>query len=83
MTLQELDLDLDDSLMELRGHPQLLALIRDLKKALEDTDYMVIKCYEAQLANTDMPYDLQELLTIRNKWRNKISALEFEISMLG
>jgi len=55
----------------------------ELKKLLEDTDYKVIKCYEAQLGNEEMPYNLTELLAQRKAWRNEINALEFEITMLG
>jgi hypothetical protein len=57
--------------------------ILELKKQLETTDYKVIKCYEAQLLNEEMPYNLQELLAQRKAWREEINALEFEISMLG
>jgi hypothetical protein len=55
----------------------------ELKKLLEDTDYKVIKCYEAQLGNEEMPYNLTELLAQRKAWRDEINAIEFEISMLG
>lgn len=85
MTLQEWEIELDDSGWEqdsLRGVPQLTAYVLDLKRGLEQTDYMVIKCYEAQLSNTEMPYDLQKLLTLRNTWRSKITQIEFEISMI-
>jgi len=55
----------------------------ELKKLLQETDYKVIKCYEAQLANDQMPYNLQELLAERKAWRVEINAIEFEIAMLG
>ena len=86
MTLEEWEIELDNSGWDPEYQPgkmQLLSYIEDLKKGLNSTDYMVIKCYEAQLANTDMPYDLQKLLTLRNTWRNKISEIEFQVSMLG
>lgn len=54
-----------------------------LKKQLKKDDYKVIKCYEAQLLNEEMPYDLQELLIQRKAWRDEINTLEFELSMLG
>jgi len=85
MTLEQWEIELDDSNWEpgsLRGIPQLSAYVLDLKRALENTDYMVIKCYEAQLSSTEMPYDLQKLLTLRNTWRSKITQIEFEISMI-
>jgi hypothetical protein len=57
--------------------------ISELKYLLNNEDYKVIKCYEAQLLQEEMPYDLQELLAQRKAWRDEINALEFEISMLG
>jgi hypothetical protein len=57
--------------------------IKELKDKLLNTDYQVIKCYESQLANEEMPYNLQELLGQRKAWRDEINTLEFEISMLG
>jgi len=56
--------------------------INELKLKLNETDYQVIKCYEASLLNEEMPYNLQELLAQRKAWREQINALEFEISML-
>jgi len=57
--------------------------ISELKYLLNNEDYKVIKCYEAQLLQEEMPYNLQELLAQRKAWRDEINALEFEISMLG
>jgi hypothetical protein len=57
--------------------------VNKLKKLLQKDDYKVIKCYEAQLANEEMPYDLQQLLAQRKAWREEINQLEFEIAMLG
>jgi hypothetical protein len=86
MTLEQWENELDrtkwDPTFEV-GAPQLSAYLLDLKNALQSTDYMVIKCYEAQLAGIEMPYDLQRLLALRNTWRNSIEQVEFEISMLG
>lgn len=65
------------------GVPQLRAYRLDLLNALDSTDYMVIKCYEAQLTQNEMPYDLEKLLALRNRWRQEISQVEFEINMLG
>jgi hypothetical protein len=53
-----------------------------LKTLLEQSDYKIIKCYEASLLEEEMPYNLQELLAQRKAWREQINALEFEISML-
>lgn len=57
--------------------------IKILKQQLNNSDYKVIKCYEAQLGNEEMPYNLQGLLAQRKAWREEINALEFQISMLG
>jgi hypothetical protein len=62
---------------------QFLIKINNLKVLLNSTDYQVIKCYEAQLLQEEMPYDLQTLLAQRKAWRDEINQLEFEISMLG
>jgi hypothetical protein len=59
------------------------SLIESIKENLLATDYQVIKCYEAQLLNEEMPYNLQDLLAQRKAWRDEINALEFEIAMLG
>jgi hypothetical protein len=59
------------------------SLVDSLKQNLINTDYQVIKCYEAQLLNEKMPYNLQELLAQRKAWRDEINAIEFEIAMLG
>jgi hypothetical protein len=57
--------------------------INSIKIKLAETDYQVIKCYEAQLLQEEMPYNLQELLAQRKAWREEINAIEFEISMLA
>jgi hypothetical protein len=57
--------------------------INELKLKLNETDYQVIKCYEASLLEEETPYNLQELLAQRKAWREEINAIEFEISMLG
>jgi hypothetical protein len=86
MSLEQWEIELDrtgwDPTFQV-GIPQLSAYLLDLKNALLSTDYMVIKCYEAQLSGSEMPYDLQKLLALRNTWRQTISEVEFEISMLS
>lgn len=72
----------DEQKNQIRIH-ELKHKLPELKKSLEDTDYKVIKCYEAQLGNEEMPYNLQELLAERKAWRDEINQIEFEISMLG
>jgi hypothetical protein len=76
---------IEDSEDEIKESSKILAIakIESLKINLNQTDYQVIKCYEAQLLQEEMPYNLQELLAQRKVWREEINALEFEISMLG
>lgn len=49
--------------------------IFDAKAELAATDYMVIKCAEAQLVGYDMPYDVMELHQKRQRLRDKINEL--------
>ena len=54
-------------------------LISDTQKILTDTDYVVIKSYEAKLSMSDAPYTqeyLDEILTKRQAARDKINELE-------
>jgi hypothetical protein len=71
--------EIEDELFHIKKEHRL----PQLKKLLQETDYKVIKCYEAELGNEQMPYNLQELLAERKAWRDEINAIEFEISMLG
>lgn len=57
--------------------------INELKLELLNSDYKVIKCYEANLIGEEMPYDLEALVAQRKSWREEINNLEFQISMLG
>ena len=50
--------------------------IRMLKMQLSKTDYKVIKCAECQLLGQEMPYDVEELHTERQKIRDQINKLE-------
>jgi hypothetical protein len=45
---------------------------------LKDTDYKVVKCFEAFMAKEPMPYDFEELKAQRQAWRDEISKLEEE-----
>lgn len=61
---------------------EIIKKINELLIKLGDTDYQIIKCYEAQLLNEDMPYNLQELLSQRKAWREEINNLQFQIAMI-
>lgn len=51
--------------------------ISELKGSLESSDYKVMKCYEATIADsTEMPYDVTELTKERQEIRDEINRLE-------
>lgn len=50
--------------------------ISGAKALLEETDYRVIKCYEASLAGEQAPYDIGALHKEREEWRMRINELE-------
>ena len=52
------------------------AKISKLKAELENTDYKVLKCYEASLTSGEMPYDIEQLVSERQEMRNEINQLE-------
>lgn len=54
--------------------------IDNLKNQLSDGDYRVIKCYEASLANVNMPYDIDEIYKERQVIRDKINELEEKLA---
>lgn len=54
--------------------------INRLKQALTDTDYKVLKCYEASLTGNAMPYDIGMVHSERQSLRDKINELETKIS---
>lgn len=54
--------------------------LRDLKLFLLETDFKIIKCYEASLLNEPLPYNLQELIAQRKAWREEINILREQIN---
>lgn len=50
--------------------------IDNLKSSLTQSDYKIIKCYEANLAGTPLPYDIQTLTSERQMIRNRINEYE-------
>jgi lipase chaperone LimK len=80
-SIQELDILPEEKKEKIKG--QIQSRLSHLTGFLNGTDYQVIKCYEAQLGNDEMPYNIQDLLAQRKAWRDEINALEFEIAMLG
>ena len=51
----------------------------ELKVNLQNTDYKIIKCYEAFMRQQPLPYNLEELAAQRDAWRAEINQLEQEI----
>lgn len=50
--------------------------IKALKQQLTDSDYKIIKAYEAQLANGVVTYDFEQVHAERQKMRDEINDLE-------
>lgn len=50
--------------------------IWELKDALAQGDYKIIKCAEAQLTGEAMPYDIEALVAERNAMREEINEIE-------
>lgn len=53
-----------------------------IKAELSETDYQVIKCYEASLVGEELPYDIKALHEDRNEKRAQINALETNLTNL-
>lgn len=56
--------------------------INTLKESLNNSDYKVIKCYEASLRGKEMPYDFDILSLERQSIRDRINELELTIKDL-
>ena len=54
------------------------ARISELKQLLSDTDYKIIKCYEASMLGQELPYNLEELVAQRDEWRAEINELQID-----
>lgn len=50
--------------------------IEDLKAQLTNSDYKIIKCYEASLIGESLPYDITHLHRERQGIRDKINEIE-------
>lgn len=50
--------------------------IQELKKELANTDYKVLKCYEAKVMGLNLPYDAQNIHEERQRLRDSINSLE-------
>ena len=56
--------------------------IAEIKSKLDNTDYQIIKCYEAFMRQQPLPYNLEELSAQRDSWRAEINQLEEELKAL-
>jgi phosphopantetheine adenylyltransferase len=56
--------------------------VSHLKNFLYDSDYKIIKCYEAFMRQQTLPYNLEELSAQRDAWRAEINELEEELKNL-
>ena len=52
------------------------AKINEYKAFLNDTDYKVMKCYEATLLNMPLPYSMDDVHQTRQEYRDRINELE-------
>lgn len=50
--------------------------ISELKAELDGSDYKVMKCYEATITSSELPYDAEELAAERQAKRDEINRLE-------
>ena len=53
--------------------------IVQLKVELSETDYRIIKCYEASLLGEELPYNASELHATRQALRDRINQLESKL----
>ena len=56
--------------------------IERLKEVLAGSDYKIIKCYEAALIGSEMPYEIKALHNERQLLRDKINELEARYASL-
>lgn len=49
--------------------------IAELKQNLNNTDYKIVKCYEATMLGEPLPYDLAAIVAERRAWREELQAL--------
>lgn len=72
----------DENYVEVNIKDEKSRRIELLKKQLQETDYKVVKCYEASMRQLPLPYNLEELATQRDAWRAEINQLEQELNNL-
>jgi hypothetical protein len=61
--------------VENNNYSLILNKMNNLKQKLSNSDYKVLKCYEAKLTSSDLPYDLDSLILERQSQRDEINKL--------
>lgn len=56
-----------------------LAEIEKLKAELSESDYKVIKCYEANVMGLELPYNIADLHIEKQMLRDRINQLQSEL----
>ena len=72
----ELDNVKYQAVLDAKNVESVLEQVTKLKHQLSESDYKVIKCYEAQLTSEPLPYDITPLITDRQRIRDEINILE-------
>jgi len=73
----------NNSLKEKENRRQEIRFKKEQTKILlQETDYKIIKCYEAFMRQQPLPYNLEELSAQRDAWRAEINQLEEELKAL-
>jgi hypothetical protein len=73
----------NNSLKEKENRRQEIRFKKEQTKILlQETDYKIIKCYEAFMRQQPLPYNLEELSAQRDAWRGEINQLEEELKTL-
>lgn len=73
-----------DGVFELNYIPEVRQIkmeIERLKSELSSTDYKIIKSYEAVMTGETTEYNISEIHSIRQKYRDKINELESYINI--
>lgn len=55
--------------------------IQELQALLTDEDYKIIKCAECSVAGESSPYDIEELHSKRQSYRNEINTLQSKYNL--
>lgn len=62
---------------------QKVAEIADLKAQLAESDYMILKDWEAEKLGLPLPYTPEEIHAVKQPLRDRINELESEVSHEG